>query len=554
MQRKKMLGEILIESGLIDQEKLNQALKKQQESRGKKLGQILIETGFVTGTQMADALANQGHRRVNLLEQEPDWELVNQLDEDYMRKNLTVPFAKDGNVLQAVTADPTNYQALDSLRDIFRVERVEPNIGSIEEIEKTIDKVYSFSLDKEELLEDEIDTEEVGDDDLLSEDSPLVSFLNELLERGIRDGASDIHIEPQLDSTKIRFRVDGELIESGTIPKSWKDRAVSRLKIMADLDIAKKREPQDGEIRFKQGKSYVNMRVSTLPVINGEKVVIRILGQGATLIDIEQLGFSEENYRLIKNSLNKKQGMILVTGPTGSGKTTTLYACLERANSPSLNITTIEDPVEIRLPGINQTQINVRISFSSALRAILRQDPDIVMVGEIRDQETADIAVRASLTGHLLFSTLHTLDTIGVVTRLLDMGVESYLVADAIEIIVAQRLVRAICPKCRVEDPEGLGQAQEMYPDIFSDVEMLYAGTGCSFCHNMGYKGRLAVHETLKPDEDVCALISTGSMEALRKQGPTSASLFEDGLYKVAKGLTSFSELMDKLGYSIEGV
>lgn len=547
MQKRRLLGQILMENGLIDSATLEKALSKQEQT-GKRLGQILVEMGVITGSQIADALAKQGHKRVNLLEEEPDWELVKQVEEEFLRRNLIVPFKKNENILLVVAADPTNYQALDALIPRFNVARVEPCVGAVEEIVKTLDKLFNVSLSGE--IDDSL-TETEDNEEVLVDDSPLVKFLNELLARAIRENASDIHIEPQIGPTRVRFRIDGHLVEVATIPKGWHGQAISRIKIMAGCDIAKKLEPQDGEIRFKFDNSFINMRVNILPTINGEKAVIRILGQGATLINLDSLGFSEYNYRLMLRALNKKQGMILITGPTGSGKTTTLYAALNRLNKPNVNITTIEDPVEIRLPGINQTQVGVRVSFASALRAILRQDPDIIMVGEIRDHETASIAVKAALTGHLLFSTLHTLDTIGVITRLLDMGIEPYLVADALELIAAQRLVRAICPKCKVEDEEGLKQAKELFPETFKNVDVLYKGKGCVFCNHQGFKGRLAVHEILVPEQNMRSLIANNKIDELREKN-NAIPILEDGLAKVIAGYTSFGELMTQLGYAVE--
>ncbi len=543
-QKKKLIGQILIEEGLIEEEKLQLVLKKQKES-GKRLGELFLELKLITPMQLADVLALQGYPRLNLLEyQTLDMDLIQKVEQKVMREYYVVPFRYTNDVLYVVIADPLNYPALDHLQQIFSVMKVEVYIGSIDEIEQTLDKIFtSYDLEGD-TAEDEQEDESR---DLLIGDSPLVKFINDLVIKAINESASDIHFEPQVNkSMRVRFRIDGELIEKTNIPRRWRNQAVARLKIMASLDISKKLEPQDGEIRFKYIGDTINLRVNTMPTINGEKAVVRILGQGSSLISLQQINFSPEKYKVIAKKIKRKQGMILVTGPTGSGKSTTLYSIVAELNKPNVNIVTIENPVEIRMNGINQTQTSKKTDFANALRAILRQDPDIVMVGEIRDLETAEIAVRASLTGHLLLSTLHTNDAISVITRFIDMGIEPYLVADALELIISQRLVRKICPRCKIIDEEGLEQAKKMFPQAFGTVEVLYKGKGCSFCNGLGFIGRLAVQEIFEPTDITRNLIATKNIEKIRTEYMKD-TIFEDAIQKVKAGLTTFGEIIEKI-------
>jgi len=551
MSHNKLLGEILVSDGYITKENLDSALDVQSKT-GKRLGQVLLDMNLINSVDMTNALSEQGYKRLNLLENEPDWELMHQLEEKFMRDNHLIPYKLEGEVLKVVISDPYNYQALDYVRDYFKVLKAESYVGALEEISKTLDKVFmvSYFEDGSDQKEEEENLEEEEDiSAILLENSPVVKFVNEILEKAISLNASDIHVEPQVTgSNKVRFRIDGELMKIISVPKNMSRQVVSRFKIMANMDIAKKKEPQDGEITFKHLSSPINMRVNTMPTVYGEKVVIRILGQGNSIKKLKQIGLSEDNLKKVMSKIKKKQGIILATGPTGSGKTTTLYSILSELNHESVNIVTIEDPVEMKLPNINQTQKGVRIDFNQALRAFLRQDPDIIMIGEIRDKETADIAVRASLTGHLLLSTIHTNDALGVVARFLDMGIEPYLIADALELVIAQRLVRKVCPKCKAVDAEGLERAKNLFPEEFKDVKEIYKGEGCSYCNNLGYKGRLPVHEIIAPNDEMRFLLSQKKVEEIKKNMITE-TIIEDGIKKVIAGKTTIDEVLEKLSF-----
>ncbi|MCT4612727.1 MAG: ATPase, T2SS/T4P/T4SS family [Clostridia bacterium] len=544
---KRLLGEILINEGVVSKEKLDMALSR-QEKTGKRLGQLLLEMNLINSVDMANALEKEGFNRINLLETEPDWELFQQIEEKFMRDHKIVPYRLENNILYVVISDPYNYQAIDFMRDHFSVLKTEAFVGAEEEIIKTLDKIYtaSYFASDEVILEDEDDDGEDDIDAILVENSPIVRNVNEILERAIIENSSDIHFEPQYNEpTRVRYRIDGELIRKTTIQRKLYRQVVSRLKIMAGLDISKKREPQDGRIMFKHLSRTVDMRVSTMPTVNGEKVVIRIF-QGNSIIKIDKLEFSDHNLEIVKKRIAKKQGIILATGPTGSGKTTTLYSIMSELNMPNVNVITVEDPVEIKMPGINQTQKTKQVGFSQALSTFLRQDPDILMVGEIRDRDTADIAVSASLTGHLLLSTIHTNDAIGVVTRFIDMGIEPYLIADAVELIISQRLLRRICPKCKEEDPEGLAKAKIAFPESFENVDKIYKGKGCQYCNNLGYKGRIPVHEVIAPDEEIRYLIAQNKVDEIKKL-EKDETILKDSLDKVISGKTTFEEVIGKI-------
>ena len=383
-----------------------------------------------------------------------------------------------------------------------------------------------------------------------NDDAPVIKIINSIIEQGIRDKASDIHIEPMAQETRVRYRIDGVLHKAASFPIASHNALVSRVKIMANLDIAEKRVPQDGRIKLTHNGAEIDLRISTLPTILGEKIVMRILDKGAAMIKLSSLGFSEINMKLFHHMYNSSYGIVLVTGPTGSGKSTTLYSVLSEINEPSKNIITVEDPVEYTMTGVNQVAVNVKagLTFANGLRSILRQDPNVIMVGEIRDVETAQIAINAALTGHLVFSTLHTNDAAGAITRLIDMGVEPFLIVSSLRGVLAQRLVRCICPHCKEEytppayDPEraflGIGPEEPL---------KLYKGKGCSRCSFTGYTGRMAIHEVLPFSDKMQTLVMHGATDAEifeegRRNGTTSMK--EDGIQKVLQGKTTVSELL----------
>jgi type IV pilus assembly protein PilB len=465
-----------------------------------------------------------------------------------------LPLRKDGNILRLAMADPTNFYAIDDIRMATGID-VEPVIAAEKEIIQAIDRAYGVreAVEKaaNKIRQEEVQTTEFQ----ATEDAPVVSIVKSLINQAIKERASDIHIEPQDKTVRVRFRIDGVLREIASFPCHTHAAIVSRVKIMGEMDISERRIPQDGRIQVSYAGAEIDIRVSTLPTILGEKVVMRILNKSAAVLDINGLGFSDETLTRYKKLYQQSYGMLLVTGPTGSGKTTTLYSTLTAINSPGKNVITVEDPVEYRLDGINQVQVNHKagLTFASGLRSILRQDPNIVMVGEIRDSETVDIAVRAALTGHLVLSTLHTNDACGTVTRLIEMGIEPFLVSSSILGILAQRLVRLICPECKQkyvpeqESPErtflGVSPAEEIF---------LYHGAGCLHCGQTGYLGRVGIHEILPLSADIRELInrraSAGEIsEVAIREG--MRTMRDDGVRKALAGLTTVSEVM-RVAYS----
>lgn len=471
-------------------------------------------------------------------------------EESFLREHMLVPIKKEGGTLHVATTKDIDYKLIDELRNIFEVVKVETYRVAKEEVRRYFDSIFQFRVKDEGMEENYLnEDDDYEEDDLSGSDSPIVRFVDDLLARAVSMDVSDIHIEPEITGpSRIRFRIDGELTEFSEIPRRTHPQVVSRIKIMSDLDISKRYEPQDGEIRFRYEGASVNLRVNILPTTNGEKVVIRILGQSEALIPLEDIGFTEKNLETVKKKIKKSQGLILVVGPTGSGKTTTMYSMLDKMNVVQKNLSTIEDPVELNLPGLNQVQVSQRISFAETLRALLRQDPDIIMVGEIRDKETADIAVRSSLTGHLVLSTLHTNTALSTVTRMMDMGVQPYLLSDALELVISQRLVRRLCDDCKIPDNET---TKEMIKKDLGgyDIEslnlegQLYKTSphGCDKCNRRGYKGRVPVHEVLEIDDGLRTLMIKGDTEAIRKYG-NRRLMVDDALVKLFDGLTSYEE------------
>ena len=451
--QKRRLGEILVTSGEITQSQLDQALAE-QKTNGKRLGETLISLNFLTERKMLKTLEKQlsiPYMFLSDIEIMP--EAVAAVPIFLAERYTLVPLKKDGNRLTIAMNDPTNFYAIDDVRMVSGCD-ISIVLSEQQDIINAINNFYGVSgrvggsLNK--LKEDSFAPviRRVEDS---SEDAPIIKIVNSVIEQAVRDKASDIHIEPQEDDTRVRFRVDGVLRNAVTLPKNSHSAIISRIKIMAEMDIAEKRLPQDGRINIEQGGRDIDLRISTLPTILGEKVVMRILDKTAASIDINDLAFTAKNMELYSSLFNSSYGIVLVTGPTGSGKSTTLYSTLTNINNPNKNIITVEDPVEYRIEGVNQVAVNNKagLTFANGLRSILRQDPNIIMVGEIRDVETARISIHAALTGHLVFSTLHTNDAAGAITRLIDMGVEPFLVASALRGVVAQRLVRRICPHCK---------------------------------------------------------------------------------------------------------
>jgi len=550
---KKMLGDRLIELGLITIEQLWEAMRVQSKT-GEVLGKVLIKLGMVSDEVINEILGIP----VVSVSTDIDVELIKYVPEQLIRKYRVIPVRRQDNKITVAMSDPSNIVAIDDLRLILGCE-IEPIKAGEGEIEELIQKHFGFpKIDKafEEFdmqvgPADEAETLTLEEESVVDE-APIVRLVNSILVQSIAMGASDIHIEPQEAGVKVRFRVDGMLREVMELPKKVRGAMISRIKIMADMDIAEKRIPQDGRIQVKTTGKEIDMRISSLPTMYGEKIVMRLLDKsGMKGFKIEQLGFNPTNFKRFNNMLKNSYGIILITGPTGSGKTTTLYAGLNELNTIEKNIITVEDPVEYVLSGINQTMVNVKagMTFAAGLRSILRQDPDIIMVGEIRDGETAEIAVKAAITGHLVLSTLHTNDAASSISRLVDMGIEPFLAASSILGVVAQRLLRRICPDCREPYLLPLGESPErefmgLGPQ---DPVTLYQGRGCDKCSGTGYRGRLPIHELLIVTSGLRAIINRNESSDILKRHAVEEGMMtlkSDGLYKAALGHTSIQEVM----------
>ena len=554
MAEKKRLGDLLLEYDFITEEQFSEALKKQQES-DKKLGELLVDLDYITEKELIQVLEYQLQvPHADLMKYYLDPGLAQFLPENIARRHKMVPVKKKGNKLQVAMTDPSDVVALDDAEMASDLE-IEPLIGTSKEIEEALDTIYDQEQIEEvgistpsefenisRLEEEDIDEEELEE---IVEEAPVIEMANKIIAEAFAEGASDIHIEPLDDMVRVRNRVDGVLKEDLSLPKSIQAALISRLKIMADLDITERRVPQDGKVKMEMGEEVLDLRVSTLPMVNGEKVVVRLLTKDSSLLTLDNLGFTRRNLDLLRSLISRPYGILLATGPTGSGKTTTLFASLNELNDSNRNIVTIEDPVEYQIRGVNQVQANPNVGrgFATTLRSVLRQDPDIIMVGEIRDEETAEIAVRAALTGHLVLSTLHTNDAPSTVTRLIDMGIPPYLVAGSVIGVVAQRLVRRLCRSCRQEDT--LTEKEKSFLGDY-EPEQVYKSQGCPQCNQTGYKGRIAVQEVMEVDGEISQLIIEEKSqdeikEASREKG--MLTLKEDGLNKFEQGITDVSEL-----------
>ena len=557
MAKSKQIGDILLDQGLITSGQLEQALAEQTKGE-KRLGRVLIDLGIVREAELVAALARQlGMTFVDLGDYQVDPTAAALLPEQVARRYRALPigYQDDGRLLVAM-ADPANLFALDDIRTITGME-VQPVVATAGDIEAAVGKVSRFDHSVEAMA---AEASQAADDDVLElermaaaavEEGPVVKMVNMLITQAISDRASDIHVEPTERDVRIRSRVDGVLHEVMRSPKNVQAGLISRLKVMADINIAERRIPQDGRISLNVGGKSIDLRVATLPTVFGEKVVIRILDKSSVLLRLEDLGFLEESFKRFEEAYTRPYGAVLVTGPTGSGKSTTLYATLNIINTPEKNIITVEDPVEYRLPGINQMQVNTRagLTFASALRSILRADPDVVLIGEIRDRETAMIAVEAALTGHLVLSTLHTNDAPSSLPRLVEMGVEPYLVASAFDCVVAQRLVRKLCTRCREAyrpDPAELATAG--FPEyLWGEIDELFRPVGCPACSKTGFRGRLGVYEVMPVAEEIERMVvDRASTDDIRRSANDDGmiTLREDGMEKVRMGITSIEEVL----------
>ncbi|HWS71692.1 MAG TPA: type IV-A pilus assembly ATPase PilB [Thermoanaerobaculia bacterium] len=562
------LGELLTKASLISQDQLKEALRVQKETGGK-LGETLIKLGFVSEEDITECLSQQfGVPSINLQHFEIDSSVIKLIPADVARKYNILPVNKTGATITIAMADPTNVFAMDDIKFMTGY-NVEPVVASELGIKAAIDNYYgtTSSLELKKVMEDlqqsesadlevleeedEMDVEALADS---AEEAPVVKLCNLILTDAIKRGASDIHIEPYEKEYRVRFRIDGILYEIMNPPLKLKDAMTSRMKILAKLDISEKRLPQDGRIKLKmklnEKNKELDFRVSVLPTLFGEKIVMRLLDKDNLRLDMTKLGFEQESLTKFEEAIFKPWGMVLVTGPTGSGKTNTLYSALSKVNSPEVNIMTAEDPVEFNLPGINQVQMkeSIGLNFAATLRSFLRQDPNIILVGEIRDFETAEIAIKAALTGHLVLSTLHTNDAPSTINRLMNMGIEPFLVATSVQLIAAQRLARRICQNCK--EPVEVA-AQALINLGFKKDEIgtftVYKGRGCDKCNNTGYKGRVGLIEVMQIDDDLRDLIlSGGTAIDIKKRAAENGmiSLRRSGLIKIKDGVTTIEEVV----------
>ncbi len=562
--KKKPIGQLLLEKGLITHEQLEHALKEQQKSGGL-LGRTLVDLGFVTEADILSTLGAQtGMPAADLPKINIPPEVLEKVSAPIAKVYKIIPVKMEEDILYIAMADPLNINVLDDLRFMLECE-VKGMVSNEKDIEEAIVKYYG---EKTETVQDVLKEMETGaieikgsiedeDEDVqdvatlqeLAHQVPVVKLLNLVLIQAIKDKASDLHFEPFEDQFKIRYRVDGMLYEMIPPPRHLALAVTSRIKVMAGMDIAERRLPQDGRIQLNMGGREVDLRISTLPTTYGESVVIRILDRGAVMLSLEQVGLLEEDLRILRDLIKKPNGIILVTGPTGCGKTTTLYSALGEINSPEDKIITTEDPVEYNLAGIIQVQIRAHIglTFSKCLRSILRQDPDKILVGEIRDLETAEMSIQASLTGHLVLSTLHTNDAASTIVRLIDMDIEPFLITSTLEAIVAQRLVRKICSSCKEEyspDADELSLIGLKPED--AEGKKFYRGKGCEICNGIGYKGRVGIFEILVVSDEVRTLIvnKASSGELKKKSHEKGMSMLrEDGLKKIWMGITTIDEV-----------
>ncbi len=492
---------------------------------------------------MNDKFGSSNIPEVDLSSFSIDEEVVKLIPASFARKNNVMPLFLVGNTLTIAIADTNNVLVLDDIRTLTNKD-VSIVKSSRIGIEDAVKDAYGISDIVEEAVKNYIPPEEIKIKAKPKDQPPVVNLVNEIIMHAIWSRTSDIHIEPEKDDMKIRFRVDGVLHEEARMPAYMQAPVVSRIKVMAEMDISESRSPQDGRAALDIAGKQIDMRISSFPTVYGEKVVIRLLDKSSMVYSLEKIGFNGDNYARFTNAIHKPHGIILATGPTGSGKSTTLYAALQEIDRKKLNVTTVEDPIEYELPGITQSQVNVKagLTFSTALRAILRQDPDVVLIGEIRDKETADISIQAALTGHLVFSTLHTNDSIGALARLVDMGVEPFLVSSSVEAILAQRLVRVVCPSCRKEDvpPDEL---RSLYPDL----QIIYRANGCKKCRFTGYKGRSGIFEIFTIDDNIRKMISSkADMSDIKKYAISQGmrTLYDDGIERIKAGITTYDEVL----------
>lgn len=555
---RKRLGDILQDQGLITEQQLATALEEQLRT-GDRLGQALVKLGFVTADQVAEALSEHLNiGRVDFSRRYIAPEVVNLIPATLIASQHVLPLEVEDGYLVVAMADPLNINTIDDLQRLTK-KIIKPLIATKEEIDDAFQRTRNIAQSaKEVIARYQEEEEERGEEQQqYLGDAPGVKLANMILEQAIKQKASDIHLEPNEEGMRVRYRIDGILRDVMNIPRHLRGDVNSRVKIMANLDITERRRPQDGRIQMNLEGHEVDMRVSSLPTVHGEKIVARVLHKSSHLLELEDFGFAPSNLEKIEQMLRLSQGLILVTGPTGSGKSTTLYAFLNRLNSPEKNIVTVEDPVEYRLEGINQVQVNPKanLTFSTGLRTVLRQDPDVIMVGEIRDEETGEIAVRSALTGHLVLSTLHTNNAVATITRLLNMNLESYILSSTIIGVVAQRLVRTICTECKqaeeLTDPIMLRFIKSLH---LEPPKIVYRGQGCPLCSNTGYRGRTVVEEVLLFNKELRSAIENeaGEGELLDiALNSGMVTLQEAAVGKLVAGITTSEEIIRTV-YSVD--
>lgn len=545
---RKRLGDLLIESGLLTDEQLMSTLK--EKSRDERLGDALLQRGYITEQQLIEVLEFQlGIPHVNLFRYPFDPKLFNIVPKGLAKQKMIVPLKKDGDKLFVAMADPMDYNTIEDLR-LSTGFHIETAIASKDDINRTITRYYDDELFDDLLFEEPETTANLAEqqEDIVDNDSPVVRLVNQIISSAVSMKSSDIHIDPQEHQVIIRFRIDGKLQTERVIPKHMQSMLLARIKIMGNLNITESRMPQDGRFKVMIDFRPIDLRLSTLPTVFGEKVVMRILDLSSSLNDMTKLGFGTTNLQRFLEEIEKPNGIVLISGPTGSGKSSTLYAALNRLNSEEVNIITIEDPVEYQLEGINQIQVNtnVGLTFATGLRSVLRQDPDIVMVGEIRDKETVEIAIRASLTGHLVLSTIHTNDSVASISRLLDMGVEPFLLTASLNAIVAQRLIRRVCRDCGTTQ-QATGREKEIFAKRGKTIETIHRGSGCPACNMTGYRGRIAIHEVLVMNAEMRDAINGNAAPTVFRdiaQRSKTIFLIDDGLEKVKQGITTTEEVL----------
>ncbi len=553
----KLIEEILVEENIITQEQMESA-RKEAEKTGMDIESTLIRLGFAS----EDIIVNRVARITSVPYIKLDnyliaSEVIKLIPEELARKHKLIPLFKIEDTLTVAMANPQDIAALDELRLKTKLKYIDAVISGKSDIENAISQYYGTGGDVKTIVEgidisdlrkvsEETDPERLAQ---IAEETPVIKLVNLLIQEAVKSKASDIHIEPELDILRVRYRIDGILYETYKLPKHLAGLIISRIKILGGLDIAERRKPQDGRFRMSlENRKEIDIRLSSFPTMHGENLVLRILDKTAVLLNLTDLGFGSNDFDRFNSLIRSPYGIILVTGPTGSGKTTTLYAALSEINSLEINILTIEDPIEYQIPLIRQTQINPKagLTFATGLRSILRQDPDVIMVGEIRDMETADIATQSALTGHLVLSTLHTNDSSGALTRLIDMGTEPFLVSSSVIGVIAQRLVRVICKKCKVE----YTPSDQVLKDLKLDTEKgtkFYRGKGCDNCKGTGYAGRKGIFEVLVIDEEIRKLIVGKASSSVIKQTALASgmtTLMTDGLNKAKSGLTTLEEVV----------